>query len=146
VLLCGVLALTWGETFFERMIRLIKWRARLVVTAMMVAALFVPQAVEGVYVGLGREMSDGLHALSVLWLLISVGAWFWIYCREHPLPRVMDMGYFVILLWMLIVPYHVIRSEGLRGVLRIALFLFTYLAAWLGGRAIAIWMRVLAGG
>jgi hypothetical protein len=114
-------------------------------TVLLVGALFVPRVAEGLYAGLGRELPDAFGALATLLLFVSVAVWFWFYCRTHHLPWIMDMGWFLMLAWPIVVPYYVISREGRRGLLRIGLFLLTYLAAWATGWATAIWARLLIG-
>ncbi|HSB61597.1 MAG TPA: hypothetical protein VLI67_07750, partial [Vicinamibacteria bacterium] len=61
------------------------------------------------------------------------------------LPWIMDMGWFLLIAWPLVIPYYnIIAREGRRGLSRIGLFLFTWLAAWATGWATSIWVRVLA--
>ena len=76
---------------------------------------------------------------------MSVAVWFWGYSRAHRVPWIMDMGWFLMVAWFVVVPYYIISREGGRGVLRIGLFLLTYLAAVAAGWATAIWTRLLCG-
>jgi hypothetical protein len=43
-------------------------------------------------------------------------------------------------------PYYILKREGRAGFGRIGLFSLTWFAAWATGRAVAVWMRVIAGG
>ena len=71
-------------------------------------------------------------------------AWFWDYSRRHRVTWVLDMGCFLLVAWVIIVPYYLLKREGRRGLGRIGLFCLTYVAAWATGLAITIWTRVLA--
>jgi hypothetical protein len=48
--------------------------------------------------------------------------------------------------WIIIVPYYVLKREGRPGLGRIGLFCLTYVAAWATGLAIRVWIRVLSAG
>jgi hypothetical protein len=113
--------------------------------ALVVAAVFVPQVVSGVYQGLGRQLPDAFPVLSGLAQWLSIAAWFSLYCREHRVPWVVDMGWFL-LAWVVVVPYCILRYEGRHGLGRIALFAFMWVAAWAVNRAVLIWVRVLVSG
>jgi hypothetical protein len=114
-------------------------------TTLVLCALFIPRVVDGAYAGGGRAEPAALHVLFMLWFSMSLAAWFWGYCREQRVEWTMDMGWFVMTLWIVVIPYFVIRREGRRGLLRVGLFLLTYVAAWSTGWATAIWTRLLFG-
>lgn len=105
-----------------------RWRPTLS-ASMLMAALLVPRIAEGVYEGLGRELPPTFELLANFWFIVSLAVWFWTYCRTHRVPWVFDMGWFVLLAWLVIVPYYVIRRERWTGVLRMALFLFAIVVA-----------------
>ena len=109
------------------------------------AALFVPRVVEGVYFGTGRPVPAPVSVLASLALFASLAAWFWSYSRSQRLDWVMDMGLFLLVAWPVVIPYYVLKREGWRGLLRLGLFLVTYLAAWAAGIATAVWARLLLG-
>jgi hypothetical protein len=61
--------------------------------------------------------------------------------------RVFDMGTFLLWLWVVLVPYYVVRREGWRGVWRVALFVLAYLLAGVVGRVLPrIALAVTVGG
>ncbi len=98
---------------------------------------------EGFYGGLQRPLPVAWPLLSSLWVASAVIAWFWAWSRAHRLPWVLDLGWFLIAAWVLLVPYFVIRREGRLGLQKVGLLAFTYFAAWATGLAIRIWVRVL---
>ncbi len=116
-----------------------------IATACVVLAVFLSTVVGGVYGGLGRDVPEAFPFLSTMALALSVYNWFWHYSRAYRIPWVMDMGWFVIGAWMLVVPYYIIKTEGRAGVGRIGLFALTYFAAWVVAIATSIWVAVLLG-
>ena len=112
-------------------------------TAMVVAALFVSQIAAGIYRGLDREPPDELPPLVSAALIVSLATWFWSFCRTHRAEWLLDMGWFLLMAWPIVIPYYVFRYEGRRGLLRVGLFALTYFAAWATGWAVSIWMQVL---
>ena len=117
--------------------------AQQVATALVVVALFLPQVVGGVYEAIQRPVPEAYPILCALSLVLSVTAWFASYSRQHQIPWVMDMGWFLLAAWIIIVPYYILRREGRAGLSRIGLFCLTWFAAWATGRAVGIWARVL---
>ena len=113
--------------------------------ALVVAAVFGPQVVSGFYQGVGRQLPDAVPLLSSLALWLSIAAWFSLYSREHHVPWVLDMGWFL-LAWVVVVPYCILKHEGRRGLGRIALFAFMWLAARAVNWAVLIWVQVLVAG
>jgi len=121
-------------------------RAHATATALVVLALFVPQLVGSFYEGLGRQLPDALPILASVLLPLCLIAWFSLYSRERRVPWVMDMAWFLLAAWMIVIPYYILKREGRAGFGRIGLFSLTWFAAWATGRAVAVWMRVIAGG
>lgn len=114
-------------------------------TFLVVAALFLQQIVGGFYEGVERELPDALPILWGAFMAFSLTAWFSLYSLERRVPWVMDMGWFLIAAWVVVIPYYILKREGRGGLARIGLFCLTWFAAWATGRAVVIWMRVIAG-
>jgi hypothetical protein len=111
---------------------------------LVVAALFLQQVVGGLYEGLQRQLPDAFPILSSVLLPLSLVAWFSLYSRERGVPWVMDMGWFLIVAWIVVIPYYILKREGRAGLGRVGLFCLTWFAAWATGRAVSIWMQVIA--
>jgi hypothetical protein len=110
---------------------------------LVVLSLFLSNVVSAFYAGLGQPTPDAWPFLSMLSISMSVLAWFWSYSRYHRIAWVLDMAWFVLYAWMIIVPYYLLKREGRRGLARIGLFCLTYFAAWATGIAVRVWVRVL---
>ena len=118
--------------------------SRSIPTMLVVGSLFLYQVVSGVYAGLERRIPEAWPVLSSLCVGMSIIVWFWNYSRCHRIAWVLDMGWFLLAAWIIIVPYYVLKREGRPGLGRIGLFSLTYFAAWVTGVAIRIWVRVLS--
>ncbi len=118
-------------------------RTGAVATMLVVTALFLSHAVDGLYDGLDRQAPEAWAPLSSIFVSMSIVAWFWEYSRCHRIAWVLDMGWFLLAAWIIIVPYYLLKREGRRGLGRIGLFCLTYAAAWATGVAIRIWIRVV---
>jgi hypothetical protein len=108
--------------------------------------MFLQHCVNGLYEGLERPVPEAWLVLSSVCLAMSVTAWFWHYSRSLRIAWVLDMGWFLLGAWVIIVPYYVLKREDKRGLSRIGLFCLTYFAAWATGVAIRTWVRVLTTG
>jgi hypothetical protein len=115
-------------------------------TTLVVASLFQAQVIRGFYAGLGRPAPEAWPLLSTLCTAMCIIAWFRHYSRMHHIAWVVDMGWFLLGAWVIIVPYYVLKCEGRRGLGRIGLFCLTYFAAWASGTAVRIWVQVLTAG
>jgi hypothetical protein len=111
-------------------------------TVLVVASLFLAQAADGFYGGLGRPLPPVFAPLTSACVGMSVVAWFHDFSRRQRIPWVLDMGWFLLVAWIVIVPYYLVKTEGKLGVGRIGLFCLTYFAAWATGTAIRIWLLV----
>lgn len=54
------------------------------------------------------------------------------------------MGCLVMIAWPAVLPYYIIKTEGRRGLGRIALFCLMWFGAWMTQVAVTIWARVFS--
>jgi len=77
---------------------------------------------------------------------MSVVVWFWSYSRLHHIGWVLDMGWFLLIACIVVVPYYLLKYEGKRGLRPIGLFGLVYVVAWLLGVGLAIAVRLVTTG
>lgn len=118
-------------------------RGLLVPSALVVLALFTTHGATGLYSGLDHQLPAAVSALSTAAMGMSLVAWFWTYSRRHGIAWPMDMGWFLWMVWILLIPYYVVKREGRRGLLRLGLFALVWFAAWATAWAVAVWVRLL---
>ena len=92
-------------------------------------ALLVPQIIAGMYRGLDRTPPDLLPVLGTFLLALAIVAWFRSYCRAFRISQPIDMGWFLMIAWPVVVPYFLISREGRRGLRRIGTFVLAWLAS-----------------
>jgi hypothetical protein len=114
-----------------------------VATALVVGSLFLSEAASAFYSGVGRPLPDAFPLLNSVCMAMSIIAWFRVYSQRRGIPWVVDMDWFLLGAWVILVPYYVLKVERRRGLGRIGLFCLTYFAAWASGTALRIWLRVL---
>ena len=73
-----------------------------------------------------------IYAMGFLWI---IGWWLLRDCRKHRVKWVFDMGLFLYIAWPLLMPYHLLKTRGARGLIGIFGFIGVYLAAWVAGLA-----------
>jgi hypothetical protein len=105
--------------------------------ALVAMSLVMSQGAVAVYEVLERPAPEGVSAFGNLLMALSVIVWFRGYSREHGVSWVFDMGAFLLALWVVLVPYYVIRCEGWRGLRRVAVFVLAYAAAFVAGSLVA---------
>lgn len=121
-------------------------RATGVLSALLVLiALFLPSVLEGLYEGLALTESANLGLLAQLFFFVSLWSWFWSYSRTHRITWPMDMAWFLVLAWPVLVPYYLFKAEGRRAWALIGIYVLATVGAWRARAAISVWLRVLMG-
>ena len=113
------------------------WLGPRALTALVAGSMVVSQTVGGLYGAIERPQPEAASVLANLLVSLSVIAWFRGYSRAHSISWVFDMGTFLLWLWIVLVPYYVVRCEGWRGLRRVAVFVLAYLAALAAGTLVA---------
>lgn len=90
----------------------------------------------------GLQIPEAAEFLGPLVTSIPIIAWFRNYSVERRIAWPMDMGYFLIAGWLVLIPYYVIRQERRAGLSKVALFGLFCLASFAIRVAIEIWMRL----
>jgi len=78
-------------------------------------------------------------------LALGVVAWFRSYSRAFRITQPMDMGWFLLIAWPVVVPYFIISREGRRGFRRIGSFIFGWALAALIGALIGLSIASISG-
>jgi hypothetical protein len=111
---------------------------------LVVVSLFAGSMAGGLYAGLHRAPPALLGPLGSLCTIASLWCWFWSYGRQHRLAVPLDMGWFLVIAWPILLPYYILKSEGRRGLWRIGLFCVAWIGSWAAGVAVAVWLHVLS--
>lgn len=71
---------------------------------------------------------EALYAVAFLWLV-----WWWLVtdCRATGVTWPMDLGMFLYMGWIFILPYYLFKTRGLKAVIGIASFVGIFVAGWL---------------
>lgn len=103
------------------------------VTVLLYCFVIVTQIVTGIYLASGLErppLFRLIYALSFIWI---VGWWLRDDSRRRGLQWFYDMGFFLSLAWPLVLPYYLIKSRGVKGLLVILVFGVIYVGATVFG-------------
>lgn len=77
------------------------------------------------------ESSSARHELTSRFaLLMAIGFWFRQYSRKYGIGWPLDMGLFLIAASFIVVPYHVLRAEGKRGLPTLAALVALYFGTY----------------
>lgn len=85
-------------------------------------------AAEGLYEGLGRPRPDALPVLEQLATWLTICAWFHAYANRWRIPLIVDFGWLLIGVWMLVVPYFLFKTQRWRALLPIAAYVLLVIA------------------
>jgi hypothetical protein len=68
--------------------------------------------------------------------------WLWLISdsREHGISWPMDMGMFLYVAWIFVIPYHLFRTRGFSGVVPILMVVFAFMSAWLLGSVAGVFL------
>ena len=75
------------------------------------------------------------------WLALGWVMWWWL--KEDSKQAgfawpMMDLGYFIIVAWIVIIPYYLFATRGLKGFIGILSFIGVFLAGWLAANFVSI--------
>lgn len=96
----------------------------------MLAIILVGNAGTAVYAANGRP--PGSVFLVLYYVGFSTAASWWVLsdCRERGIATSIDHGWFVFYAWPIVVPYHVLKTRGGRGVLLLGGLMLWFLATY----------------
>ena len=97
------------------------------------AFFLVANVANGLYSARSVEPSG---AFGALWYLGAAGViTYWVHadCRRLGVREPLDLGLFVLLVWPLALPYHLLKTRGSRGLLTLAGLLVLFVATYLMG-------------
>ncbi len=94
------------------------------------AYLFISQFTTSLYEARQVELPNGLEILSGLafvWLI-----WWWLRddSRKRNIQWMLDLGFFLILGWVFILPYHLFKTRGLSAFIPILFFILVLISAY----------------
>ena len=74
-----------------------------------------------------------LHPFATLWIICW---WFEEDSKRTGTTWPLDLGMYLYAAWIFIVPYHLIKTRGLRGLFAILAFIGIYFAAWMAAAVV----------
>jgi hypothetical protein len=107
-------------------------------TKILFAFFFFMQFMSAIYAAWQSDMptvSELLSPLAFAWL-----CWWWLRddSRDRGITWPIDLGMFVYVGWFLILPYHLLKTRGIKGLLGIAAFIAVAFAAWVAASAFVV--------
>ena len=104
-------------------------------TALVYVLTIIAQLASGIYLAGDVDPPPAfalLYELSFLWVM---GWWLLKDRKVRGVKWVLDMGLFLYIAWPIVMPYHLIKTRGWRGLLAIIVFAVVYLGAFMVGAA-----------
>jgi hypothetical protein len=102
-------------------------------TVLLYTFLGVSQFGDGVYFASGTEPSTAFDLIARVGTLSIMCWWLLEDSRKRGVAWVYDMGLFLSIVWIIIMPYHLLKSRGAKGLLVILGFLAAYVGARIAG-------------
>ena len=107
-------------------------------TIILFAFFFFIQFMGGIYAAWQTSMpavSELLSPLAFAWL-----CWWWLKedSRERGISWPLDLGMFVYAGWFVLLPYHLIKTRGVKGLIGIVAFLAVAFAAWIAASILVV--------
>jgi len=105
-------------------------------TAWLYIYLTIVQIVSGFYLAGSIKPPPSFALLYTFGLFWGISWWLLKDSRKRGVGWVLDMGLFLYIAWPLIVPYYLLKTRGVKGLLVILVFIGVYLMAALFGVAL----------
>jgi hypothetical protein len=96
----------------------------------------IANVAHGLYAARGRESSAAFALLSYVGAAWTMSYWIHSDYLRLGVREPLDLGWFVFLTWPLALPYHLIKTRGLRGLFILAGFTALFLGTYLVGALI----------
>jgi len=106
--------------------------------ALLYLYLIAAQVVAGIYLARQIELPPAFSLLYPLGLLWAVGWWLRRDSRARGVGWVFDMGLFLYIAWPVVMPYYLLKTRGVKGLLAILAFAGAYMGALLAGAVLYI--------
>lgn len=107
-------------------------------TALLYLFLIVTQIIWVIYASRGIELPPAfmmLHRIGFLWV---IGYWLQQDSRKHGYRWVYDLGLFLYIAWPFIIPYYLLKTRGLKGLIPILAFAGIYVGTYFIGVALYV--------
>jgi hypothetical protein len=105
-------------------------------TVLLYIYLTLTTVAQGIYFASGIELPEAFTVILPLGYLWIVGWWLREDSRKHGVVWVYDMGLFLNIAWLFILPYYLLKTRGAKGLLVIFGFVAAYIGAFGLGAAI----------
>jgi hypothetical protein len=80
--------------------------------------------------------------VGLLWIM---GWWLLADSRKRGIAWVLDMGFFLSIAWIVVMPYYLLKTRGAKGLLLILAFLSAYFGALMLGAALYVVVAISTG-
>jgi hypothetical protein len=90
------------------------------------------------YAVAGRDYPEALPLLQTLAWVSGLWAWLYAYTTRHRIALPLDAGWFLFIVWWLLVPYYLFQARRWRALIPIAAFAMLWAAAY--GVAWLVWV------
>ncbi len=95
--------------------------------------LLIVQIANALYFARGIEPSAAFELMSSIGFLWLMGWWLKEDSKKRGVKWVYDMGFFLYLAWIFIIPYYLFKTRGLKALLTILSFVGIFLGTYLVG-------------
>lgn len=107
-------------------------------TVLLYSFVVITQLAHGIYLGQQLEPPGGFALLSWIGLLWIIGWWLRTDSRGRDVARVYDMGFFLFIAWPLVLPYHLVKTRGAKGLVAVVAFVAAYIGAAIVGMIVSV--------
>ncbi len=102
-------------------------------TLLLCVFLLVAQIANGLYSVRGVEPSLAFELISIIGFVWLINWWLKEDSKRHRVKLVYDIGFFLYLAWMFIIPYHLFKTRKLKAFITILSFIGIFLGTYLVG-------------
>jgi hypothetical protein len=97
----------------------------------LIILLIIGQMLNVLYYANGIQPTGKFQILYSIGFFIAIVSWFKEDCKKNNIIWVIDMGFFLFVAWILIIPIYLFKTRGVRAFITILLFLGIYTSTYL---------------
>lgn len=102
--------------------------------------LLIAQIANATYFAFGAEPSGAFELLSMFGFFWLMGGWITDDNKQHGVKWVYDLGFFLYLAWIFIIPFYLFKTRGLKAFITVFYFIGIFLGTYLIG--LATWLVI----
>ena len=113
--------------------------------ALLYIFVILMQTAFGIYAASQIEPPTAFTFIAYVGIMWIMGWWLLVDSRKRGIAGVYDIGFFLAIAWIFIMPYYLLKTRGAKGLLLIVAFLGVYMGSLLAGGILYLVVAISTG-